>query len=88
MVWGGITWATRTQLVTVNGNLNAVQYRDDILDQYVLPFINANAPLTLQQDNARPHVARIVSDHLQANAIDVLDWPSISPDLSPIEHVE
>ena len=87
MVWGGITWAIRTQLVTVIGNLNAVQDRDDILDQYVLPFINANAPLTLQQDNARPHVARIVTDHLQANAIDVLDWLAISPDLSPIDHV-
>lgn len=87
MVWGGITWTDRTQLVLVDGNLNAVRYRDEIVDQHILPFINAHAPITLQQDNARPHVARVITDHLTNNNVDVLDWPAVSPDLSPIEHL-
>ncbi|GFV29812.1 uncharacterized protein TNCV_1926371 [Trichonephila clavipes] len=38
-----------------------------------------------QQDNARPHTARISQQCLQG--YDVLPWPARSPDLSPIEHV-
>jgi transposase len=43
--------------------------------------------VTFQQDNARPHVARVVRDYLTQQNVDLLPWPSISPDLSPIEHV-
>ena len=37
----------------------------------------------LQQDNARPHTARIVTEQLAA--IEVLPWPAGSLDMSPIE---
>lgn len=87
MVWGGIACNRRTALVEVVGNLNAQAYRDDILTPHVLPFIQANAGMTFQQDNARPHVARVNMAFLAQHNIDVLPWPSLSPDLSPIEHV-
>ncbi|UYV67227.1 hypothetical protein LAZ67_4004434 [Cordylochernes scorpioides] len=38
-----------------------------------------------QQDNARPHTARISQQALQD--VQMLPWPPYSPDLSPIEHV-
>ncbi|GFW36142.1 cyclic nucleotide-gated cation channel alpha-3 [Trichonephila clavipes] len=38
-----------------------------------------------QQDNARPHTARLSQQCLQG--YDVLPWPARSPDLSPKEHV-
>ncbi len=41
----------------------------------------------LQHDNARPHVARICTQFLEATNIPVLAWPAYSPDMSPIEHV-
>ncbi len=41
----------------------------------------------LQHDNARPHVARICTQLLEAKTIPVLAWPAYSPDMSPIEHV-
>ena len=41
----------------------------------------------LQDDNARPHRARIVDAHLQQQHITRIDWPACSPDLNPIEHV-
>ncbi|GFW35336.1 HTH_Tnp_Tc3_2 domain-containing protein [Trichonephila clavipes] len=36
-----------------------------------------------QQDNARPHTARLSQQCLQG--YDVLPWPARSPDLSPIK---
>ena len=40
-----------------------------------------------QQDNARPHVARHTMNLLQANNVNVFNWPAKSPDISPIEHL-
>ena len=42
--------------------------------------------VTLQHDNARSHVARVVTDFLTQQNVNVLPWPAVSPDLSPIEH--
>jgi hypothetical protein len=43
------------------GNLTGMRYRDEIVQPYVIPFIQAQANnVTFQQDNARPHVARVV----------------------------
>ena len=65
MVWGGITAHGRTPLVVVAGNLTGIRYRDEIVQPYVIPFIQAQANnVTFQQDNARPHVARVVCDYL------------------------
>ena len=43
--------------------------------------------LIFQQDNVTAHTARITRAFLNQSNINVLDWPSKSPDLSPIEHV-
>ena len=54
----------------------------------VISFIQAQTNnVTFQQDNARPHVARVVRDYLTQQNVDVLPWPAVSPDLSPIERV-
>jgi hypothetical protein len=43
-------------LVVVAGNLTGMRYRDEIVQPYVIPFIQAQANnVTFQQDNARPH---------------------------------
>ena len=39
------------------------------------------------QHNARPHVARICTQFLEAETAPVFPWPTYSPDMSPIEHV-
>ncbi len=66
--------------------LNAQRYRDEILRPIVVPFIH-NHNLMLQHVNARPYVARICTQFLEAENIPVLAWPAYSPDMSPIEHV-
>ncbi|GFX79165.1 transposable element Tcb1 transposase [Trichonephila clavipes] len=40
-----------------------------------------------EQDNARPHVARIVQRFFVNHQIELLPWPARSPDLSPIENM-
>ncbi len=88
MVWVGITHCGRTDLKIVNGNLNAVCYRDEMLSAIVQPFIARHRNRhTFQQDNTRCHVARICNQFLAQNNINVLPWPALSPDLSPIEHL-
>ncbi len=88
MAWGGITFGSRTELLVVDGNLNAQRYCDEILAPVVVPFFNANRNVTLfQQDNARCHTARISTTLLEQNNIETLPWPALSPDLSPIEHL-
>jgi hypothetical protein len=65
MVWGGITAHGRTPLVAVAGYLTGIRYRDEIVQPHVIPFIQAQANnVTFQQDNVRPHVARVVRDYL------------------------
>jgi hypothetical protein len=89
MVWAGICHDGRTQLKIVQGTLNAVKYRDDILDPIVLPFLQQrNFDHVFQHENARCDVARVCQDFLNKNHIRVLPWPAlISPHLSPIENL-
>ena len=86
MVWSGISSRGRTALVVVYGTLTGIRYRDEIIRPHVLPFVQQHNA-TLQQDNARPHVALVITDFLIQNNVNVLLWPVMSPDLSPIEHV-
>ena len=80
MVWGGIAHGIKSQLIIVAGNMTAVRYRDEILRPVAVPLVQQRN-LILQQDNARPHVARVCQDfHRTA-------WPPYSPDLTPIEHM-
>lgn len=88
MVWAGISGDYRTRLVVVDGNLTARRYIDEVLQLVVVPFFEEHPSVTtLQQDNARPHAARVTQDYLGAQRFDVLPWPAYSPDLSPIEHL-
>ena len=86
MVWGGISHGLKSPLIVIAGNLTGVRYRDEILRPVEVPFVQQHH-LIFQQDNARTHVARVCQDFLANHNISPLDWPSYSPDLSPIEHL-
>ena len=78
----------KTPIVFIAGNLTAQRYRDEVLDTMLLPFMKMYGPgLTFQQDNVRPHTARLTRQHLQQHNVTVMNWPWRSPDLSPIEHI-
>ena len=46
MIWARICHDDRTQLKIVQGTLNAVKYRDVILNPIVLPFCNSETLIT------------------------------------------
>ena len=59
IVWSGISYGYRTQLVGIDGNLNAQKYRDGVLAPHVAPLLQNHGVISVfQQDNARSHVAR------------------------------
>ncbi|UYV71952.1 hypothetical protein LAZ67_9001306 [Cordylochernes scorpioides] len=62
-------------------NTAAIVERPTVRQRGIMGVPNA----LYQQDNARPHTARISQQALQD--VQMLPWPPYSPDLSPIEHV-
>ena len=89
MVWAGISYGYRTQLVVIDGKLNAQKYRDRVLAPHVVPLLQNHGVISVfQQDNARPRVARDNIQFWRNNNIDFIDdWLSKSSDLNPIEHL-
>ncbi|UYV79063.1 hypothetical protein LAZ67_17000977 [Cordylochernes scorpioides] len=85
MVWGAIAYDSRSPLLRIQGTMTAQRYVDDVLRLVTLPYLQGVPNALYQQDNARPHTARISQQALQD--VQMLPWPPYSPDLSPIEHV-
>jgi hypothetical protein len=91
MIWGGISLAGCTALVTLRrGSINADRYIRirECLEEHGVPFAPfVGVDFLLMHDNARPHVAQITRQYLHDVGIQVLRWPPMSPDLNPIEHL-
>ncbi|GFU42645.1 transposable element Tcb1 transposase [Trichonephila clavipes] len=64
-----------------------MRYIYKVLEPVVLPHIRGLATAIFQQNNARPHIARIVQRFFVNHQIELLLWPAHSPDLSPIENM-
>ncbi|GFY26619.1 transposable element Tc1 transposase [Trichonephila clavipes] len=82
---GAIACDSRSTLIVMRGTLTGQRYFDGILRPHVGPFLNGLPGAIFQQDNARPHTARVAQDFL--HHFQTLPWPARSPDLSPVEHV-
>ncbi|GFU40153.1 hypothetical protein TNCV_5092911 [Trichonephila clavipes] len=87
MVWGGIGYHSRTPLVRIVGTLNSQCFISEVFEPVVLPYLQGLATAVFQQDNARPHVARIVQRFFVNHQIELLPWSARSPDLSKIENM-
>ncbi|GFV53850.1 transposable element Tcb1 transposase [Trichonephila clavipes] len=87
MVWSGIGYYSRIPLVHIAGTLNSQHYISEVLEPVVFPYLQGLATALFQQDNAQPHMARIVKRFFVNHQIELFIWPARSPDLSPIENM-
>ncbi|GFU70350.1 transposable element Tcb1 transposase [Trichonephila clavipes] len=84
-VWRRPAFDSRSTLILMHGTLTGQRYVDDILRPHVGPFLNGLPGAIFQQDNTRPHTARVAQDFLRH--FQTLPWPACSPDLSLVEDV-
>ncbi|GFX25040.1 transposable element Tcb1 transposase [Trichonephila clavipes] len=72
MICGGIGYHSRTLLVRIIGTLNSQRYISEVLEPVVLSSYQGLLTAIFQQDNARPHVARIFQRFFVNHQIELL----------------
>ena len=82
MLWGCFSVAGTGGLVRVEGKLNRAKYRD-ILNENLVHLWVKGSPFNKDSK----HTAKTMQEWFRDNSVNVLEWPSQSPEMNPIKHL-
>ena len=89
MLWGCFSSAGTGKLVIIEGMMDGVKYRE-ILEGNLFQSsrdLRLGCRFTFQQDNDPKHTAKATLEWFKGKHLNVLERPSQSPDLNPIENL-
>ena len=87
MVWGCMSAAGVGELYFIEGNMNSNMYCE-ILQQSMIPSLQKlGQRAVFQHDNDPKYTSKTTTALLKRLRVKVMDWPSMSSDLKPIEHL-
>lgn len=89
MVWGCFSSSGTGKIHIIKERMNSAIYRE-ILEENLfesVEMLNLGQDWIFQQDNDPKHRAKLTQKWLVEHNINVLPWPSQSPDLNPIENL-
>ena len=88
MIWAAFSSNWKSDIVFIDTRMNASKYTQ-LLTQHLLPHMRSSESNLeiFQQDNAPCHRAQSTMRWFSDHGIIVMDWPSRSPDLNPIENL-
>jgi hypothetical protein len=87
MVWGCYAASGPGQLAIIDGKIHSQVYQDFLQENVWLSVrqFKVNINWVMQQDTDPKHRSKSTTGWLQQKKIRLLQWPSQSPDLNPIE---
>jgi transposase len=88
MVWAEFGWHGFTGIVFIDQRLNSSGYQT-LLENHLLPVARrlGGENWVFQQDNASIHNSGSTRKWFREKNMRVIDWPSRSPDMNPIENL-
>ena len=87
MVWACMSAAGVGELHFIEGNMNSNMYCEKLQKSMIPSFQKLGRRAVFQHDNDPKNTSKTITALLKRLRVKMMDWPSMFPDLNPIEHL-